>query len=67
MNVFTLCDNARTYKCSGEVQVLIRAADRYGGFLTEKARTRIETICASCKNFSSRARNGVPERAQLAR
>ena len=65
MDVFTVCDNARTNKCSGEVQVLIRAADRYG-FLTEKARARVEAICASCKNFSSRVRNGSPERVRLA-
>lgn len=62
MDEYTVCDNVFTYKCNGEVEVLIRAAERYG-LLTEKAAARIEEICSRCKNFSCRAMRNIPKPA----
>ncbi len=52
MDAFVKCKNVFTNRCSGEVEVLISAAQRYG-FLNELARERIESICRLCKNFST--------------
>jgi hypothetical protein len=55
---FTACENVLTNKCSGEVAVLIRVAERYG-ILMEKARERVEEICRHCENHSSLEKNSI--------
>jgi hypothetical protein len=60
MDAFTVCDNALTHKCNGEVEVLVRAAQGYG-VLPEKARARIAEICSRCKNFSCRGKRIIRE------
>ncbi len=59
-----VCDHIFTYKCSGEVANLIRAAERYGTLL-EKARLRVEAVCRECRRYAwskdSNNIGGAPE------
>jgi len=63
MNIcaFSECENALTNKCSGEVKVLMQAAERYG-VMAEEARKRIEEICLYCENRFSLEKNEVNAR-----
>ena len=59
---FVGCEHVFSFRCSGEVVNLLRAAERYG-ILMEKAGARIETICRRCRDFSGVGRQWEPEKA----
>jgi len=63
MNIcaFSECENALTNKCSGEVKVLMQAAERYG-IMAEETRKRIEHICLYCENRFSPEKGAVNAR-----